>query len=256
MRLFALVCVLAPSVSALALYGGTEAPATEGEAAVRLEWRKGTHSGSCSGSLVDARVVLTAAHCVRSNELGDLRITRARIGNPRGRTVQARVARVEVHPRFDVAHPERGHDVAVLTLAEPVPDRAPLRLASAGDDPRAQGAAITVHGFGRTRSDRNPRSTAPLRTAVLEHLSPFHCFSGPVQEMAATRLCAASPTAGVCPGDSGAAATVTRDGAPVVVGVVSLAIDVASCSETAAVLTRVSAMRAFVDAAIARARTP
>lgn len=68
--------------------------------------------------------------------------------------------------------------------------------------------------------------------------------------MATTRLCAASPTAGVCPGDSGSAATVPRDGALVVVGVVSLAIDATTCTEPAAVMMRVSAMRGFLDPVI------
>jgi secreted trypsin-like serine protease len=90
-----------------------------------------------------------------------------------------------------------------------------------------------------------------LRAADLELLSPFHCFSGPVQRMAETRLCAASPTVGVCPGDSGSAATHVVHGERVAVGVVSLSIDAASCSETAAVLTRVSAMRAFLDPLLA-----
>jgi secreted trypsin-like serine protease len=246
-----MLACLATTATASALYGATEAPADAGTAAVRFEWRSGRNSGSCSGALVHPRVVLTAAHCVRSVTFGTHQVRSARVGNPRGRTTSAAVASVRVHARFDVEHPERGYDVALLVLAIAVTDHAPLRLARAADDPTDQGTALTIAGFGRTRADRNPSRSAALRTAVLEHLSPFHCFSGAVNEMAATRMCAASPTAGVCPGDSGAAATMMRDGSPVVVGVVSLAIDATTCAETAAVLTRVSAMRDFIDGGIA-----
>ncbi|MEI8254453.1 MAG: trypsin-like serine protease, partial [Deltaproteobacteria bacterium] len=158
---------------------------------------------------------------------------------------------VQVHPDFDVQHPERGHDVAVLLLARPVTDHAAVRLAGPADDPTEQGTRITIHGFGLTQRGRTLVRTRALRTASLEYLSPFQCFSGDADGMARTRTCAASPTAGVCPGDSGSGATIVRDGQPVLIGVVSLAIDASTCVETATVLTRVSAMRDFIDGAVA-----
>lgn len=245
---------LVPTRLADALYGGTEAAVGEGSSAVYFDWTSRRGSGACSGVLVDPRVVLTAAHCARSVRYGEQRVRTVRIGNPLGRTSRVRVARVQVHPEFDLRHPERGHDVAVLVLAEAVTDRAPVRLAAAADDPTEQGTAVTIQGFGMTRRGRSVVRSRALRTASLEYLSPFQCFSGDVNGMARTRMCAASPSAGVCPGDSGSGATIVRDGQPVLVGVVSLAIDASTCVETAAVLTRVSAMRDFIDGAIAAAQ--
>ncbi|MFO0695357.1 MAG: trypsin-like serine protease [Polyangiales bacterium] len=230
-----------------ALYGGEEVPAGEGEAAVRFDWRSARASGSCSGSLVGTRTVLTAAHCLRSSTLGSMRVTSVRIGNPAGATRTVRVAETHVHPAFDVERPEHGNDVALLVLAEDVTDRRPLRLATANDDPSEQGTRIRIEGFGLVRRNGRTVRSRALRTASLEYLSPFHCFSGDVEGMARNRMCAASPEAGVCPGDSGSAATRERDGERIVVGVVSLAIDRSTCSETATVLTRVSAMREFLD---------
>ena len=70
---------------------------------------------------------------------------------------------------------------------------------------------------------------------------------GNVQGMAQTRFCAASPSAGVCPGDSGAPAVLGVGGVPHVVGVVSMAVDNSSrCVESAAVITRVSAFREWI----------
>ncbi len=245
------VAALASVRSANALYGGVEAAAGEGASAVYFDWFNRRGSGSCSGVLVGPRAVLTAAHCVRSLSHGSHRVNSVRIGNPRGRTERVAVARMEVHPDFDVQHPEHGHDVAVLVLARAVTDRAPVRLAGPADDPSEQGTRVTIQGFGLTQRGRAIVRTRALRTASLEYLSPFHCFTGDVDAMARTRMCAATPNAGVCPGDSGSGATIVVGGQPVVIGVVSLAIDASTCVETATVLTRVSAMRAFIDGAVA-----
>jgi secreted trypsin-like serine protease len=242
--------LLAWSVPAWALYGGSEVPAAEGEAAVFFDWRAPRGSGSCSGVLVADRAVLTAAHCIQSVTFGMQRVRAVRVGNPRGRTQRATVERAVAHPEFDVAHPERGHDVAVLLLSKAVTGRARVRLATRADDPTEQGTRLLVTGFGLTRRGRQTVRSRALRGASLEYLSPFHCFSGDVARMATTRMCAASGDAGVCPGDSGSPAMLQIGGAPVVVGIVSLAIDARTCSETAAVLTRVSAMRDWITTVI------
>ena len=69
------------------LYGGEPLPAERGGAVAYLRWRARGASGSCSGVLIDPRLVLTAGHCVRSPRLGAVRIARARIGNPSGTTI-------------------------------------------------------------------------------------------------------------------------------------------------------------------------
>ncbi len=236
--------------AAYALYGGADAPASEGESAVYFDFRSARGSGSCSGTLIAERAVLTAAHCVRSTSHGEHRVRSVRVGNPAGRTTRAPVERVAVDPDFDVAHPERGHDAAVLVLREPVTGRAMPRLASAEDDPTEQGTRLTVFGFGLTRRGRAIVRSRRLRSVSFEYLSPFHCFSGDVARMATTRMCAATPDGGVCPGDSGSGAIRDVDGTKILVGIVSLAIENQQCSDTAAVLTRVSSVRAFIDGAL------
>lgn len=234
-----------------AIYGGEPVAASEGAAAVRFTWRVGNASGSCSGSLITPRAVLTAAHCVRTPRGRARRVNRARIGNPNGATQSVRVAEVVVHPDYAASHPERGNDLAILELAEDA-RATPMPLVT-DDSSVAQGTRLRVWGFGiaRARSNRATR----LRQARLELLSPFHCFSGDVQGMARTRMCGANPSAGVCPGDSGAPVLVEVDGALRQLGVVSLAIDNARrCTESATVFTRLTAFSDWTTDATRRAR--
>ena len=154
-----------------------------------------------------------------------------------------------VTERFDPAHPELGFDVAVLTLTRPALGHTIASIAHASDDPVEQGTHVRIFGFGLVPRGRTfARQPNRLHDASLEYLAPHACFTGPVAQMAETRMCAASPTSGVCPGDSGGPAVREIDGQSFVVGLVSLAIDAQACTHTAAVLTRVSAMRPFIEA--------
>jgi secreted trypsin-like serine protease len=228
-----------------ALYGGSDVAPADAGSLVLLRWRKGSWWGTCSGTLIAPDAVLTAGHCVRSATLGDLTIRNVQVGHPSARPERVNVLRVEVHPQFDAQHAELGRDLAVIRLVRPVTRAQPMPLAALNDNVMLAGPPIRILGFGVTRS--GGRGSARLQGATLESLSPFHCFSGDVQGMAQTRFCAASPEAGVCPGDSGAPAVLSVDGTPHVVGVVSMAVDNSSrCVESAAVITRVSAFREWI----------
>lgn len=230
-----------------ALYGGADVAPDQAGSAVMLRWRRGSWWGTCSGVVVAPDAVLTAGHCVRSATLGELQVRSVQVGHPRAHPERATVREVVVHPGFDAQHPERGHDLAVLRLNAPLTRAQPVPLAALSDNVMLAGPRVRILGFGVTRS--GGRGSAQLREASLESLSPFHCFSGDVQGMAQTRFCAASPDAGVCPGDSGAPALLSVNGVEHVVGIVSLAVDNSSrCVESAAVITRVSAFREWVDA--------
>ena len=95
-------------------------------------------------------------------------------------------------------------------------------------------------GYGVMRARAASAPGRVLRCVTLESLSPYQCFPGPVEELARTRMCAASPAAGVCPGDSGAPVFVRRGEEDVLAGVVSSSLDALQCREGAAVLTRVT----------------
>ncbi len=237
-----LALILAAPHPVRAIYGGKRATAGQGDAAALITWRRGADSGRCSGTLITPLLVLTAGHCARSPKGQDNTIRSVRIGDPAVRATKVRVASVHVHPQYDAAAPERGQDLALLVLAAPVADHLPIAVGGPEDHPEKQGTRLGVLGFGMTLNARGRAvPTTTLNAASLEALSPFHCFHGPVQEMARTRLCAASPTAGVCPGDSGAGVTRQVEGREVLVGVVSVSIEARACHHGAVVMARATA---------------
>lgn len=231
---------------ARAVYGGRPATAAEAEGVARLTWHLRGESGTCSGVLVGERAILTAAHCARAPGGAARRVRSATVRSREGEVIRATVTRVIVHEAFDPDQPERGGDLALLLLDDRVPAR-PVPLATEEDE-RAGGREVEIVGYGASNPGRL-RATRRPRRGALERLSPHHCFSGPVDEMARTRSCAASPTMGVCPGDSGAPAIGRVGERRMLFGLVSLAIDGGPpCSYAPAILTRVSAYRDWVRA--------
>ena len=74
---------------------------------------------------------------------------------------------------------------------------------------------------------------------------------GDVDAFAATRWCAASPTATTCAGDSGGPAVVrTAAGRELLVGIVSFGIEQVPCRSAVTVLTRVAAFRPWLRTAV------
>jgi hypothetical protein len=153
------------------------------------------HGGVCTGVVLSARAVLTAAHCAAGGT--ELRIHWREGGEP----VLVAPAAVALHPQFDanaIRSRRRSVDLALIRLAEPLPGRFDAAGLVDGPLPRA-GSRITLAGYGVAR-EGEARSTGTYRSAALTTVEPY----GPGRIL----LWAADgggkkPGAGACQGDSG-----------------------------------------------------
>jgi hypothetical protein len=188
----------------------------------------GGQTSTCSGSIVAATRVVTAAHClysiagtfVRPSHVGVF----AGVSNFAIRPLpvvlqERRVSSVRVDRHFvwwaDGGSASVGaNDVAELTLTQPFdlsgPDVRAIRLMRASS-PYPLGAEVVVAGFGG-QSRRHPHSGV-LAEMTASVLAGSACAPSDV-------LCAVSARSAVCFGDSGAG-VVTAGLDPALVGVVS-----------------------------------
>ena len=154
--------------------------------------RRGASAGFCTGIVIGPKSVLTAAHCVPPG--ADLRI---HFRDGKGVPVRLAVVAVARHPGYRadaIARREKSIDLAVLTLAEPLP--ASFHSAEIGEPgPVASGTPFRVAGFGLTR-EGEAASSGHLRESALAARMP----------LSAVLLWADDPQdhgAGACTGDSG-----------------------------------------------------
>lgn len=166
----------------------------------------------CSGVLIGADLVLTAAHCVRDNP-----VEAAVFFYEGSRLIRSphRVASVSRHvlrpgsiPSTDLASRlgELSLDVAILRLTSPVRGRTPIQLAR---DPRQIPSTLRIAGVGLSG-----RAAGTLRTATLRPLM--------VTETGLT--IANTVGARICMGDSGGPVVMSGRNGPVLLGIASAVI--------------------------------
>ncbi len=184
----------------------------------------------CTGSILDARHILTAAHCVfddRGDRATPAELTvKAGISNfsapLRSDAEQERsVSALRVHPGYRWTPFAAPDDVAVLTLAQP------LQLGGAAVQalvlppakaPFPSGVPVGIGGFGR--DDPTTGSSGPLSwmTATVAPQGTCPSFRNGTLPDNAILLCASAVNAAVCSGDSGSALVKLR-GRPTLLGV-------------------------------------
>jgi secreted trypsin-like serine protease len=213
-RLLSLLCAVSLccclfASPARAIVGGTPVAPPPWLAAVGTPALFVRPSGQfCGGVLVAADKVVTAAHCVdflrAVPSMLSATFDRADLSKKDGQSVP--VKSIWVHPGFretDFKGETVEHDdVAVLTLARPMPNRPTLPLIPrSGTYP--PGAEARVMGWGTT-SERD-LFNARLREAVIPIDSDARCTAayGKGTFEPKTMVCAGSPAADTCQFDSG-----------------------------------------------------
>jgi len=230
---------------ALAIKGGRVSRAPDGVRSHVVQII-GPGGSKCSGTVVSARLVLTAAHCFLGGH-GDYRI---RALDPQFRFHSARGTQVAIHPDFDVNALGTNaaiNDIALIRVDHDFPSwLVPVRLASglAND-----GAFVDVlaAGYGMSR-DRALGTAGTLRERHFDMLDELdnrsHLFF--LIDHKATKRHANDN--GICRGDSGGPVFLRDGKGYVMVGVISAVMggkgrDCGAVTE----VTAVSSYRYFIE---------
>ncbi|EDY50566.1 serine protease [Streptomyces clavuligerus] len=215
--LVAPLAVPAPAAADSVVVGGRPVRTAESPWVVALSSRDrfgGTRGGQfCGGVVVAPDRVMTAAHCLSRAVLGeevrdvpDLRIISGRTELTGSGGVEVAVTDTWVSPQYDPV--TNSADLALLTLADPLPASRVITVAPVGDPAYTPGTTASVYGWGDTTGEGAYATS--LRAAQVSVLSDTTChraYPGGLdgRYIAATMLCAGDSRGGrdACQGDSG-----------------------------------------------------
>ncbi|MGV9562218.1 S1 family peptidase [Streptomyces sp. NPDC003480] len=156
----------------------------------------------CGGTLVAAKKVVTAAHCMAGESTGSVRVVGGRTYLNGTNGTVSKVSRIWVNPDYTDA--ANGDDVAVLTLSSSMPYTTASYVSSSQTGVYAAGTTARIVGWGTTSENGN--SSNQLRTATVPIVSDSGCRSSYGSDFVQSDMvCAGYASGGVdtCQGDSG-----------------------------------------------------
>ena len=262
------------------IVNGKEAPDGKYPYQVRLYSSTDDQYGFCGGSIIAPQWVLTASHCVTEGDLNTGPTTQKDpedivVGygsNDRTQTKRIQAVKIFATPEFLEKGLSGKHDVALIKLAEPIPDAPVITLADPATDKSiaSAGAKLTVTGWGALWSpyDKDVAALMPdlgegkdmsdkinfpvkLREVEIEAMDNGTCntvFAGDKLSVADTEICAMyqGTTKASCQGDSGGPLVVATPSGFTQVGVVSWG-TICGNTVTPSVFSRVSSFNDWIN---------
>ncbi|GHE01165.1 S1 family peptidase [Streptomyces alanosinicus] len=182
------------------IVGGTTTTSAEYPFVVQITDASGNQF--CGGTLVAAKKVVTAAHCMAGESTGNVRVVGGRTYlNGTDGTV-SQVSKIWVNPDYTDA--TNGDDVAVLTLSTAMPYTPVSFVSSSQTGVYAAGTQARILGWGTT--SENGSSSNQLRTSTVPVVADTSCKTSYGSDFVQSDMvCAGLTTGGVdtCQGDSG-----------------------------------------------------
>jgi len=183
---------------------------------------------ACTGSLIDENIVLTAAHCVPSNE-DQARLRVAFSVDPictieaDGKGALRRVEKVVVHPKYNAMTEDSDYDLALVRFSGVAPSgHVPFRLVKKSIEltPSSQ---IYVAGYGRTTEANVEDPSSPvLKIAQVQVVENAEVSSKNTSDTHASVLYFDQRKGqGACQGDSGGPTLLKQGNEIFLIGVIS-----------------------------------
>lgn len=215
--------------------------------------------GSCGGTLVSDRYVITAAHCTAGKTAGDLeiRVGLTTFALPNEASFVYNVATIKQHPDFNSCY---DNDISVLELEFSIsltdfPNIKPICLPS--QDATYAGKTATVSGWGTVEFGGN--MNIHLHEVDVEVFAKGDCGARVEPWMTEDKICAGLKEGGkdACQGDSGGplfTADPANNNSQTLIGVVSMGIRCAEV-DSPGWYASVAHFRSWLDSQITNTNT-